>query len=420
MYNILKLDNGLRIVVEKVPEVKSIAVGLYIKNGSRNENEENNGISHFIEHMLFKGTSRRNSKDIAEAIEDVGGHLNGFTTKDSTCFYIKALYNHLELSLDILSDMLFNSKFSEEEIQKEKKVILEEINMSEDSPEDILTDLHSISIWGKDPLSLPILGTEETVNSFTKDELLKYLKSHYIPENSVLSICGNIDLKEVEELSNKYFKDWKEEERAITVYSSPMILKDHIYKRKKIEQLHISIGIPGLPLEDEFLPSLIVLNNIFGGGTSSLLFQKLREDMGLCYSIYSYVSSYNNTGVIAIYAGISPNKAIKTINSIKDELNNFISMEIDELRLYKAKEQLKGSYFLGNETPGSKMFSNGKSLLVRDKILTEDDIMKKIDNISIESLNQIKKETLEKGFYNSAFVGDKFNFEGCKKILREE
>lgn len=419
MYNIFKLDNGLKVVVENLEGIKSVAVGLWVKNGSRNEDIDNNGISHFIEHMLFKGTYNRNSKEIAEAIEDVGGQLNGFTGKEATCFYIKTLKNHLELSLEVLSDMLFNSKFSEEDIEKEKSVIGEEINMTEDSPEDLLSDLHCISIWGEDSLSLPILGEFKGINTFKRDTLLKYVKAHYIPENSVLSICGNIDEKEIEKLSGKYFGHWEEINREITNYSKPEIKKDHIYKEKKIEQLHFNLGIPGLPIEDEDLYSLIVLNNILGGGTSSILFQKIREEMGLCYSIYSYISSYCNTGIFTIYAGLSPKAAEKAIYKIKEELYDFINFKIVDDRLYKAKEQLKGSYFLGNETPSSKMFSNGKSLLTKNKILTEDDIMNNIDKITIASLDKVKNETLNKGIYNSAFVGENFDFERCKKIISE-
>lgn len=419
MHYIFTLNNGLRVVTQKIEGVKSAAAGLWIKNGSRNEDISNNGISHFIEHMLFKGTYNRNSKEIAEAIEDVGGQLNGFTGKESTCFYIKTLNNHLELSLEVLSDMLFNSKFSEEDIEKEKKVISEEINMTEDSPEDLLSDLHCISIWGNDSLSLPILGEIKGISSFTRDMLTDYVKEHYIPENSVLSVCGNIDIKEVEKLSEKYFGHWEGIKRCITNYSIPEIKKDHIFKNKKIEQLHLSLGIPGLPIEAQDIYSLIVLNNIFGGGTSSILFQKLREEMGLCYSIYSYISSYNNTGIFSIYAGLSPKASKMAIRKIKEELNNFINMNINDDKLYKAKEQLKGSYFLGNETPSSKMFSNGKSLLMKNKILTEDDIMNKIDNITVASLDRVKNDTLKKGIYNSAFVGENFDFESCKNIIMD-
>ena len=205
MYNLFKLNNGLRVVVENIEYVNSVSVGLWVENGSRNENISNSGISHFIEHMLFKGTVGRTAKQIAEAIEDVGGQINAFTGKEATCYYIKALDTHLELSLDILSDMLFNSNFSEDEIEKEKGVIFEEINMSEDSPEDVLTDLHTKAIWNKDSISLPILGTMDTVKSFNRKMMLDYIDSYYIPENSVISISGKFDMKNIEATSRKVF-----------------------------------------------------------------------------------------------------------------------------------------------------------------------------------------------------------------------
>ena len=209
MYNLFKLDNGLRVVVENIEYVNSVSVGLWVENGSRNENARNSGISHFIEHMLFKGTSDRTAKQIAEAIEDVGGQINAFTGREATCFYIKALDTYLELSLDILSDMLFNSNFSEDEIEKEKGVIIEEINMSEDSPEDVLTDLHTKAIWNTDSISLPILGTMDTVKSFSRKMIVDYIDSYYIPENSVISISGKFDMKNIEKLVRKIF--WKME-----------------------------------------------------------------------------------------------------------------------------------------------------------------------------------------------------------------
>jgi len=221
MYNLFKLDNGLRVVVENIEYVNSVSVGLWIENGSRNENIKNSGISHFIEHMLFKGTVDRTAKQIAEAIEDVGGQINAFTGKEVTCFYIKALDTHLELSLDVLADMLFNSNFSEDEIEKEKSVIFEEINMSEDSPEDVLTELHTKAIWNTDSISLPILGTMDTVKSFSKEMIVDYVDSYYIPENSVISISGKFDMKNIEKLIQKYFGKWYTKNKNITKYSSP-------------------------------------------------------------------------------------------------------------------------------------------------------------------------------------------------------
>lgn len=417
MYNIFKLSNGLRVVVENIDYMNSVSIGLWIENGSRNETPVNNGISHFIEHMLFKGTERRTAKQIAESIEDVGGQINAFTGKESTCFYIKVLDTHLELSLDILSDMLFNSKFDSEEIEKEKSVIIEEINMSEDMPEDVLGDLHSIAIWEKDSLSMPILGTSSTVRSFTRNQLLDYVHSYYIPDNSVISICGKVDMKEIEKLVERYFGQWSSNNKKITQYSSPETFRNHLIKQKDIEQLHISLGLYGLETGNDEAYSLLVLNNMFGGGASSILFQKIREEKGLCYSIYSYLSSYKNTGVLSIYTGLNPKYALEAVKLINEEVEKFSSTEITEDKLIKLKEQLKGSYMLGLESTSSRMFSNGKSYLFLNRINTPSDVLRKIDNINKTSVKNVMEKTFKQKIINSAFVGQNVNLDSIKNII---
>jgi predicted Zn-dependent peptidase len=411
MYNIFTLNNGLRVVVENIEYVNSVSVGIWIENGSRNENNINNGISHFIEHMLFKGTSKRSAKQIAEDIEDVGGQINAFTGKEATCFYIKALDSHLELSLDILSDMLFNSKFSPEDIEKEKGVIIEEINMSEDQPEDVLSDLHSEAIWEKDSISLPILGTVKTVNSFSREQVLEYVAKYYIPEKAVISISGNVNLAFTESLVNKYFDSWNNKSHKIPDYSKPKIFQNHFYKFKDIEQLHISLGLHGLETGNDDIYGLLLLNNMLGGGASSILFQKIREDRGLCYTIYSYISSFENTGVISIYTGLNAKYAIEVVDLIKEELYNFTKQEISDSKLLKLKEQLKGNYILGLESTSSRMFSNGKSVLFLNKINKPNDIIHKIDAVCKNDLVDIMNKTFAHGIQNSAFVGQEVNME---------
>lgn len=405
MYNLFRLSNGLRVVVENIEYVNSVSVGLWVENGSRNESMFNSGISHFIEHMMFKGTSDRTAKQIAEAIEDVGGQINAFTGREATCFYIKALDTYLELSLDILSDMLFNSNFSEEEIEKEKGVIIEEINMSEDSPEDVLTDLHAKAIWGDDSISFPILGTMDTVKSFTRKMITDYIDSYYIPENSVISISGKFDMENIEKLVEKYFGKWDSVNKNITRYSSPELLNHNYFRKKDIEQLHISLGIPGVELGNDNTYTLILLSNILGGGSSSLLFQKIREELGVCYSIYSYISAFKNTGVVSIYAGLSPLYAEVAIEAIKEEVSKFAKLGVDNERLRKAKEQLKGSYILGLESTSSRMFSNGKSVMFLDKINTPKDVLRKINEIDMAKVNLILEKTFKTGIINSAYVG---------------
>jgi predicted Zn-dependent peptidase len=405
MYNLFKLNNGLRVVVENIEYVNSVSVGLWVENGSRNENIVNSGISHFIEHMFFKGTSRRTAKQISEAVEDVGGQLNAFTGKEATCLYIKALDTHLELSLDILSDMLFNSNFSEDEIEKEKGVIVEEIKMSEDSPEDVLIDLHTKAIWDTDSISLPILGTSDTVRSFSRKTIVDYIDAHYEPENLVISIAGKFDMKNIEKLLEKYFGDWNCKSKNITKYSSPELFNQHFFRKKDIEQLHISLGIPGVETGNDDTYALILLSNILGGGASSRLFQKIREDLGVCYSIYSYISAFKNTGIVSIYAGVNPMQAKVAIDAIQEEVTKFAKIGIDNERLYKTKEQLKGSYILGLESTSSRMFSNGKSVISLNKINTPKDVLRKIDEIDMSRVNNVMERTFKKGIINSSFVG---------------
>lgn len=417
MYNIFKLDNGLRIAAEQIDYVNSVSVGLWVQNGSRNEDIKNNGISHFIEHMLFKGTKKRNAKEIAESIENVGGQINAFTGKEATCFYIKVLNTHLDLSLDILSDMLFNSTFSEEEIEKEKRVIIEEILMNEDSPEDVLSDLHSKAIWGDDSITFPILGTENNVKSFNKEMLVNYLLSHYIPQNSVISIVGKFDIKKIEKKVEKYFGIWKSGKGDAIKYTSPEICNDVLFKKKKIEQLNMSLGIPGFGINNENIYTLLLLNNILGGSASSILFQKLREELGICYSVYSFVSSYKNTGIIGIYTALNSKYTVDVINIIKEEIYNFIKSGISVSQLSNAKEQLKGNYLLGLESTSSKMFSNGKSVLFLNMIKSPQYIINKIDSVDRDTINCVMENTFKKGIVNGAFVGNNFDKESIKNAF---
>jgi predicted Zn-dependent peptidase len=420
MYNVFKLDNGLRVVVENIDYVNSVSIGIWVKSGSRNEEKYNNGISHFIEHMFFKGTSNRTALEIAECIENVGGQMNAFTGKEATCFYAKVLDSHLDLAVDVLADMLFNSKFLSEDIEKEKGVIIEEINMSEDLPEDVLSDLHSRAMWGEDSISLPILGNIDTVKSFDRKQLLEYVDSHYIPENSVISIAGNVNLKKVEELIDKYFKNWSGENKIITQYSFPKFLNNHLSREKNIEQLHLSLGIQGVKSGSDDIYPLLLLNNIYGGGASSILFQKIREEKGLCYSIYSYVASFNNNGVVAVYTGLNAKYVYDVIERIKDELELFSKTGVASDKLRKSKEQLKGSYILGMESISSRMFNNGKSLLFTNKLNTPEDIIKKIDSIDIDTISRVMKNTFCGGIVNSAFVGDNVDLELVRNLLDKE
>ncbi|OOM72319.1 protease 3 precursor [Clostridium puniceum] len=417
MYNTYTLKNGLRIVTEKIEYLNSISVGVMVQNGSRNENLEFNGISHFIEHMFFKGTDKRTSKGIMEEIENVGGQINAFTSKEATCYYIKALSTHLDLSLDVLSDIMLNAKFDPEEIEKEKGVVIEEINMSEDSPEDVLDDVHSKACFGKGALGYPILGTIPLVKSFTREKILDFISDKYTPYNSVISVCGKFDDKELEDLINKYFGSWKSKNEYKPQYAETPIHIDSAYAKKEIEQLHISLGLEGLPYGDENNYALVLLNNIFGGGASSILFQKVREELGLCYSIASYLQPFQGVGTLNIYAGLNRNYGEKALEVIDKEIDLFGKNGITKEQLEINKEKIKANYILGLESTSSRMFSNAKTYLFRNKIKTQEDVIKKIDEINEDNIQYVLDKCFKRGVLNTAYVGQEVEYDKLNSII---
>lgn len=419
MYKFYTLKNGLKIIAERKEGVNSVSVGVMIQNGSRDEDLSVNGISHFIEHMMFKGTEKRTSKEIAESIENLGGQINAYTSKEATCYYIKNLYSHLDLSIEVLSDMILNSNFSDEEIEKEKGVVIEEINMTEDTPEDVLFDLHSEASFGEDSLAYPILGTIDRVKSFNSSIIKKYVNEKYTPYNSVISVCGRFEEKELLELVEKYFGAWTCEKAYEPVYKESSISVNTKYSNKEIEQLHINLGLPGLRSGDKRGYALVLLSNIFGGGASSILFQRVREELGLCYNIYCYPQSYQGIGILNIYAGLGREYGVKALEAIMEELKKFVIRGITEEELRINKEKIKANYILGLESTSSKMFSNAKQILFRKKITTEEEVLEKIDKITMEDINYVLKNTFGKGILNTAYVGSNIDYKKLNDIVLE-
>ncbi|MDR3594196.1 pitrilysin family protein [Clostridium sp.] len=417
MYNTYTLKNGLRVVTEKIEHLNSISVGVMVQNGSRNESAEVNGISHFIEHMFFKGTDKRTSKQVMEDIENVGGQINAFTSKEATCYYVKALNTHLDLALDILSDIMLNAKFDPEEIEKEKGVVIEEINMSEDSPEDVLDDAHSKSCFGKESLGYPILGTIPLVKSFTREKILNFINEKYTPYNSVISVCGKFDDKELEDLIDKYFGSWKSKNQYKPGYAETIIQVDSAYAKKEIEQLHISLGLQGLPYGDEHTYSLVLLNNIFGNGASSILFQKVREELGLCYSIASYLQPFQEVGTLNIYAGLNRNYGEKALEVINKEITLFSKNGITDEQFQINKEKIKANYILGLESTSSRMFSNAKTYLFRNRIKTQEEVIKKIDDINKDDIQYVLERCFKNGVLNAAYVGQDVEYAKLDSII---
>lgn len=405
MYTKEVLDNGLRIITEHIPYVNSVSIGVWISNGSRNENLCNNGISHFIEHMMFKGTYKRSARKIAESIEEIGGQINAFTGKEATCYYVKVLDSHLDIAIDVLSDMLLNSKLSKEDIEKEKGVITEEINMYEDSPEDLVTDLLSKAMWPNASIGYPILGTNETLKSFNRESIIEYMEGCYTADNMVISVVGNFEMEKLMHLIKSKFSVCKTKGKK-TDYKSPCIKRSVLTKKKNIEQIHLSFGLKGIELGNNDLYTLLVINNIFGGGTSSMLFQRIREERGLAYSIYSYPSSYRDIGFFSIYVGLNPKYVKDVINMIREEIEELKVNGINEDQLAKSKEQLKGSYILGLESMSSRMFGIGKSELLINKVFEPKEILDKIDLINMGDVNRIINSVFDSGIISAAAVGN--------------
>ena len=405
MYKCQTLENGLTIIGEEIPYLKSISLGIWVKAGSIIETKENSGVSHFIEHMLFKGTKNRSSKELAREIDNLGGILNAFTSKECTCFYVKLLDEHIDIGIDVLSDMIINSCFDKKDIEKEKSVILEELKMYEDSPDDLSYDLLLENIYKDHSLGMNILGDRNTLKNFKRENILDYYNKYYVPNNSVISICGNFNFEEIVEKIKDKFKTWEAKEASINTTEpkfNPCIIK----KNKDIKQVNLAINLKAIPMiNDREVYALSVVNNVFGGSISSRLFQKIREEKGLVYSIYSSQTLYQECGELGIFASTSNENVEEVYKLILDEIdlirNEYISLQ----EIHESKEQLKGSYMLDRESTSSRMMSNGKNLLMRNKVDDEQDIIDYINNVEYQDVVEIIEKVFNKENIGVCIVG---------------
>lgn len=390
MINKKVLENGLTIVTEQIDYVRSVSVGVFIKNGSAHENENVCGISHFIEHLLFKGTKTRTAKDIAFEIDAVGGNLNAYTTKEYTCYYAKMLDTNLRLAIDILSDMILNPKLSEADIEMERNVVYEEIAMNEDSPEDLVHDyILEASFGSMSGIGATTLGTHESLKKINSSVMREYMENMYTPQNSVISIAGNIS-DDVIDLIEEKFGAWKNNGR-INSLPKQIYKPESILKEKDIEQIHFCLGFPAFGGQNDKNYNLLAFNNVFGSGMSSDLFQKVREEKGLVYSIFSYISTFVEAGLFVVSASMHPKNLNEVLKIVFDDINALKEKEISSERFLKAKEQLKGNYILGLENVSSRMQSIGRSHLLYNKFHTPDEILEKIDNITLNETNEVVK-----------------------------
>jgi len=386
--------NGVRIVLENIPTVRSVAIGVWINAGSRDETLHNNGISHFLEHMFFKGTKTKSAKEIAESFDSIGGQVNAFTSKEYTCYYAKVMDTHAKFALDVLADMFFNSTFDQTELNKEKNVVNEEIKMYEDAPDDIVHDLIARAAFGDHSLAYPILGTEQTLNSFDSDKLKNYVRDMYTPEKVVVSVAGNITdefMKEIESLFGEYSNTpANADDRSVTFKPGK------IARKKDTEQAHLCLAYEGLPIGHKKAYHLTILNNILGGTMSSRLFQDVREEKGLAYSVFSYQSIFKDTGLVTLYGGTGNAQLDELYDTMKQTVETLVEHGITEKELYNSKEQLKGGLMLSLESTNSRMTRNGKNELLLNRHKSLDEMVEQIDAVTLEEVNELAKEIFGK------------------------
>lgn len=386
------LSNGIRIVTEVMPYVRSVSLGVWIGSGSRVEQGAENGISHFVEHMVFKGTKHRSAEDIARSVDSVGGGLDAFTSKELVSFNTKVLDEHLPLALDILSDLVMNPLFRKDDIEKEKGVILEEIKMEADQPEFVLHEAFIGSFWKGHGLGKPILGTKETVKKFGQEMLFDYFGRIYSPQNILITAAGNLNHDELVEMIREKFEGLEEKGAApadsVPKPHAPIVLK----KRESLEQIHITLGVPAYPLAHKLRFPLYVLNTVLGGGMSSRLFQNIREKQGLAYAVYSELNLFSDTGCFTIYAGTGVETAKQVIASTMHEIRSIKEDLITYEELRRAKDHLKGSLMLSLESTSSRMSNLARQELYFKDFLTLDEMLENIEAVNRDEVQQIAQE----------------------------
>jgi len=399
------LPNGIRLIYENMEHVRSVSMGVWVDTGSVRENSETAGASHLIEHMVFKGTERRNAEQIAIEMDAVGGNINAFTSKENTCFYAKVLDEHLDLVSDVLSDLTFHSVFDPEELKKEQGVVLEEILMNEDSPEDLSGEESNMLFFGDEALASPILGSKESVRAFTRESLLAYKNEFYVPNNIVVSCAGNFEEQALIDSVTKWF-DVPASARATT----PVLQRFPGGKREKlvekdVEQVHICLTLPGFARDSEGQYPLAVLSNILGGSMSSRLFQSIREKLGLAYSVYSYPTSYTGTGTLTLYAGTGEKQAKEVLSRMVEEMERVRKEGVTKEELMRCRDQLKGSYLLGMESSGARMNALGKTLLLQKREYSEQETLRRIECVTMEDIERILPVCLDLTNASTALVG---------------
>jgi predicted Zn-dependent peptidase len=398
------LDNGVRVITEEIPYLKSVSIGVWVTTGSRDEQPHENGVSHFIEHLLFKGTERRTAFDIAKEIDSVGGTLNAFTGREYTCFYAKVIDKNLPLAIDLLSDIFLHSTMDPKDVEKERMVILQEIKMVEDTPDDYIHDFFNQICWGDHPLGFPIFGTSDLVQSFTRERIFQFLKETYQPQRIVICAAGNLKHEEVVDLTGGTFGQLQQSNRERERLKPQSISTTNIRKRE-LEQVHFCLGTKGLQYNHSLRFASYLLNTILGGGMSSRLFQEIRENRGLAYSVYSYLPSYIDTGLVVVYAGTNESSFQEVIELVQKEFNRLKEDPFKNGELETAKEQLKGNLLLSLESSDNLMTRLAKNEIYFGTYLPVERTLKGIDEVKEEVVRNLARELFDEHFFCLTVLG---------------
>jgi len=403
------LENGLTVLTEQIQGIRSVSLGIWLKKGSRDESSEEAGIYHFIEHMLFKGTRRRDAYQIARTIDAIGGYTDAFTSKENTCFYAKVLDEHLPVILELFSDILVSPRFDSEDIERERKVIHEEISMVEDTPSDLVHELFVENFWGDHPLGRPILGTVRTVDSMNQKTLRARFTASYIPSNMVFAVAGNLTHEEIIAAIQRYFllvdgaREPDQPFAGTPPEPRPLLM---VHPKKELEQSHICMGTTAYSVLDEKKYPASVMNVILGGSMSSRLFQKIREELGLCYTVFSSLNFYEDCGYLDVYAATSSENVKNTIELMMQECDDIARQPVSREDLEHAKSHLKGSLILSLESSSTKMFNLAKNDMYYGRQIDTQEILDKISGVTIDDVQAVAQEIFLHPGYGIVVVGD--------------
>jgi predicted Zn-dependent peptidase len=399
------LDNGLRLLTEQMTQVRSISIGVWLTRGSRHESAERGGIAHFVEHMLFKGTARRTAEDIAQAIDSIGGQLDAFTAKEYASYYIKVLDEHLPLAIDILSDIVMNPAFSADDIEREKRVVLEEIKMVEDTPDDLVHELFTQGFWENHPLGRPILGSPETVEALNADILRRYFTNVYTAPNLIVSAVGNLEHARVRDLVSERFAALPAAGESFGE-QPPTVVPKVLIRNKELEQSHVCLGASSYPQQHGDRYVSYVLNTLLGGAMSSRLFQNIREKRGLAYAVFSGLSAYRDAGSFTVYAGCSNEAVSQVIDLIVEELRGVRETPIPAEELQRSKDHLKGSLMLGLESTASRMSHLARQEIYFDQQVGLDETLEGIERVTVDDVQRVAADVFKAGSLAATVLGN--------------